>query len=76
MFALRLICVAYVVWYHSSRAFYIFLCILWLVTTSSDMADVWPYDPVTLIIVLRIEREVIWKEKEKENENEKEMKIM
>ena len=38
-------------------------CDLW-----SDMTDVWPCDPVTLIIVLRIEREIIWKEKKKENE--------
>ena len=38
--------------------------------------DLWPCDPVTLIMVLRIEREIIWKEKEKENENEKEMKII
>ena len=38
--------------------------------------DLWPYDLVTLIMVLRIEREVIWKEKEKENKNEKEMKII
>ena len=35
------------------------------------MTDVWPCDPVTLIIVLRIEREIIWKEKKKENEKGK-----
>ena len=28
------------------------------------MADVWPYDLVTLILVLRIERKIVWKENE------------
>ena len=43
---------------------------------SSDVTDVWQHDLVTLIMVLRIKMEVIWKEKKKENKNKKEMKIM
>ena len=35
----------------------------------SDVTDVWPHDLVTLIIVLRLERKIIWEEKEKEKKN-------
>ena len=42
----------------------------------SDVTDMWSYDLVTLIMVLRIEREIIWKEKKKENKNKKKMKII
>ena len=70
MFTLRLIYIAHVVWYYPSKTFYIFLYISWLVTMSSDMTDIWLYDLVILILVLRIERKMNWKEKEKWKENE------
>ena len=30
---------------------------------SSDVTGVWPHDLVTLILVLRIERKIVWKER-------------
>ena len=69
--ALRLTYVAYVIWYHFFRTFYILLCIMWLVTVLSDVTNVWQCDLVTLslTIVLKIED---GKENQKENENRKE----
>jgi len=71
MLALRSICVIHVVCYHLSRTFYILLCIMWLVTVSSDVTNIWQHDLVTLILilVLKIENR---KENQKENENRKE----
>ena len=43
-------------------------------TMFSDVTDVGPHDLVTLIIVLRIEEKMTWKEKE--NKNGKRMKII
>ena len=68
MFALRSTYVGHIIWWHPFRTFYILLYISWLVIMSSDVTDVWPHDLVILIIVLRIERKIIWK-KWNENEN-------
>jgi len=38
-------CISYIVWCHSSRTFYILLCVIWLVTVSSDVTccvTAWP----------------------------------
>ena len=68
--ALRSTCVAHVVWHHFSRIFYILPYIMWLVTMSSDVTNVWQHDLVTLslILVLKIEDR---KENQKKNENRK-----
>ena len=74
MFALRLIDIVSVVWCHPSKTFYVLLCDLWLVTMPSDVTDVWHHDPVTLILVLRIEKKIVWKEYK--NKNKMKMKLI
>jgi len=37
VYAIRSTCVVHIVWHHPSRIFYIFPCILWLVTMLSDV---------------------------------------
>ena len=71
MLVLRSTCVVHVVWHYLSKIFYLLLCIMWLVTMSSDVTGVWQHDLVTLTLtlVLKIENR---KENQKENENRKE----
>ena len=49
---------AYIIWCHPSRIFYILFYVLWLVTMSSNVTDVWQCDIVTLTLTLssRIEK--------------------
>ena len=73
MLVLRSTCVVHVAWHHFSRTFYTLLYIIWLVTVSFDVTNVWQHDLVTLslTLVLKIED---GKENQKENENRKEKK--
>ena len=62
VFVLRSTCIAHIVWHYPFNTFYILLYVLWLVTMLSDVTDVWCCDLVTLILVLRIEIKINWKE--------------
>jgi len=65
MLALKLICVAHIVWHYLFRIFYVFPYIMWLMTITvtmlSDVTNIWQYDfiTLTLTLVLKIELKII-----------------